>query len=65
MFKYCKLCGLPFETSKSNQLYCDSCRLWLRNNNKKPHTEASIEEINRKASALGLSYGQMVQKYKL
>ena len=28
------------------------------------HTEAAIEEINRKARVLGLSYGQMVQKYR-
>ena len=37
----------------------------MRNIKKKPHTETAIEAINRKASALGLSYGQMVQKYKL
>lgn len=65
MSKYCRLCGLPFEPVKSNQIYCDYCRLWMRNINKKPHTEAVIEGINQKASALGLSYGQMVQKYKL
>jgi hypothetical protein len=56
---------MPFEPLKYNQLYCDYCRIWLRNSSKKPHTEAAIEEINRKARALGLSYGQMVQKYKL
>lgn len=65
MVKYCMICGLPFEPLKVNQLYCDYCRLCLRNSIKKPHTEAVIEEINRKASALGLSYGQMVQRYKL
>lgn len=62
MVKYCRICGLPL---KNNQLYCDYCRIWLRNSSKKLHTEAAIEEINRKASAIGLSYGQMVQKYKL
>lgn len=65
MVKYCGICQLPFEPLKNNQLYCDDCRIWLCNSSKKPHTEASIEEINRKASALGLSYGQIVQKYKL
>lgn len=65
MVKYCRSCGLPFEPLKVNQLYCDYCRIWLRNFSKKPHTEVVIEEINRKASALGLSYGQMVQRYKL
>lgn len=65
MPKYCRLCGLPFEPLKSNQLYCEHCCLWMRNIKKKPHTELVIEEINRKASALGLSYGQIVQKYKL
>ena len=65
MVKYCRLCGLPFEPLKYNQLYCDYCRIWLRNSSKKPRTEAAIEEINRKARAIGLSYGQMVQKYKL
>lgn len=65
MVKYCRICGLPFEPLKVNQLYCDYCRIWLRNSSKKPHIEAAIEEINRKASALGLSYGQMVQRYKL
>lgn len=64
MVKYCRICGLPFEPLKNNQLYCDYCRIWLRNS-KKSHTEAAIEEIDSKASALGLSYGQMVQKYKL
>lgn len=64
MVKYCRLCGLPFEALKVNQLYCDYCRICSRNS-KKPHTEVAIEEINRKASALGLSYGQMVQRYKL
>lgn len=65
MVKYCRICGLPFEPLKYNQLYCDYCRIWLCNTSKKPHTEVVIEEINRKARALGLSYGQMVQKYKL
>lgn len=65
MVKYCRICGLPFEPLKVNQLYCDYCRICLRNSSKKTHTEAVIEEINRKASALGLSYGQMVQRYKL
>lgn len=65
MVKYCRICGIPFEPLKVNQLYCDYCRIRLRNSSKKPHTEAVIEEINRKASALGLSYGQMVQRYKL
>lgn len=65
MVKYCRLCGLPFEPLKVNQLYCDYCRIWTHNSSKKPHTEAVVEEINRKASALGLSYGQMVQRYKL
>lgn len=65
MVKYCRMCGLPFEALKTNQLYCDYCRIWLRNSSKKPRTEAAIEEINREASAIGLSYGQMVQKYKL
>lgn len=65
MVKYCRICGLPFEPLKVNQLYCDYCRIWSRNFSKKPHTETVIEEINRKASALGLSYGQMVQRYKL
>ena len=64
MVKYCRICGFPFEPLKYNQLYCDYCRIWLRNSSKK-RTEADIEEINRKARALGLSYGQMVQKYKL
>lgn len=50
MVKYCRICGLPFEPLKNNQLYCDYCR--LRNSSKKPHTEAAIEEINRKASAI-------------
>lgn len=48
MVKHCRLCGLPFEALKSNQLYCDYCRDFLRNSTKKPHTETSIEEINRK-----------------
>lgn len=65
MVKYCRLCGLPFEPLKVNQLYCDYCRIWPHNSSKKPHTEEVVEEINRKASALGLSYGQMVQRYKL
>lgn len=65
MVKYCRKCGLPFEPLKVNQLYCDYCRIWLRNSSKKSHIEAAIEEINREASAIGLSYGQMVQKYKL
>lgn len=65
MVKYCRICGLPFEPLKVNQIYCDYCRICLRNFSKKPHTEAVIEEINRKASVLGLSYGQIVQKYKL
>lgn len=65
MVKYCRICGLPFEPLKVNQLYCDYCRKWRRNSSKKPHTEAAIKEINREASAIGLSYGQMVQKYKL
>lgn len=65
MVKYCRMCGLPFEPLKVNQLYCNYCRIWLRNSSKKPRTEAAIEEINREASAIGLSYGQMVQKYKL
>lgn len=65
MVKYCRICGLPFEALKTNQLYCDYCRKWCRNSSKKTRTEAAIEEINRKASALGLSYGQIVQKYKL
>ena len=65
MVKYCRICGLPFEPLKVNQLYCDYCRRWSRNSSKKPHTEAAIEEIDSKARALGLSYGQMVQRYKL
>lgn len=65
MVKHCRLCGLPFEALKANQLYCDYCRDFLHNSRKKPNTERSIEAINRKATALGLSYGQMVQRYKL
>ena len=65
MIKHCRLCGLPFEALKSNQLYCDYCRDYLHNSTKKPRTETSIEEINRKAKDLGLSYGQMVQRYNL
>lgn len=65
MVKHCRLCGLPFEALKSNQLYCEDCKDFLSNPPKKPPTETSIEEINRKAKALGLSYGQMVQRYKL
>lgn len=65
MVKYCRLCSLPFEPLKANQLYCENCRIWMHNSTKKPRTEIAIEEINRKASVLGLSYGQMVQKYKL
>ena len=65
MVKHCRLCGLPFEALKSNQLYCDYCRVFLHNSTKKSHTETSIEEINRKAKELGLSYGQMVQRYNL
>lgn len=65
MVKHCRLCGLPFEALKSNQLYCDYCRDFLHNSTKKLHTETSIEEINRKAKELGLSYGQMVQRYNL
>lgn len=65
MIKHCRLCGLLFEALKSNSLYCDYCRDFLHNSTKKPHSETSIEEINRKAKALGLSYGQMVQRYKL
>ena len=65
MIKHCRLCGLPFEPLKSNQLYCEDCKDFLSNPPKKPPTETSIEEINRKAKALGLSYGQMVQRYKL
>ena len=63
MIKHCRLCGLPFEAMKSNQLYCDYCRDFLHNTQKKPHTETSIEEINRKARAEGLSYAQYVSKY--
>lgn len=65
MVKHCRLCGLPFEALKSNQLYCDYCRDFLHKSTKKLHSETSIEEINRKAKALGLSYGQMVQRYNL
>lgn len=65
MVKYCRKCGLPFDPLNVNQLYCEYCCLRLGNSSKKPHTEAVIEEINRKASVLGLSYGQMVQRYKL
>lgn len=65
MVKHCRLCGLLFEALKSNQLYCDYCREFLHNSTKKPHSETSIEEINRKAKVLGLSYGQMVQRFKL
>lgn len=65
MIKHCRLCGLPFKSSKSNQLYCKDCKDFLSHPPKKPTTETSIEEINRKAKALGLSYGQMVQRYKL
>jgi hypothetical protein len=67
MVKYCRNCGLPFEALKVNQLYCNYCRIWLGNSSKKSHTEAAIEEINRKASALGLSYGQRCRgiNYKL
>ena len=28
MVKYCRICGLPFEPLKVNQLYCDYCRVW-------------------------------------
>lgn len=65
MVKHCRLCGLPFEALKSNQLYCDYCRDFLHNSTKKPHSVTSIEEINRKAKELGLSYGQIVQRYNL
>lgn len=63
MVKRCRLCGLPFEAVKSNQLYCEDCKDFLRNPPKKPINESSIEEINRKARAEGLSYAQYVQKY--
>lgn len=65
MVKHCRLCGLPFEALKSNQLYCEDCKDFLSHPSKKPTTEISIEEINRKAKSLGLSYGQMVQRYNL
>lgn len=63
--KKCICCNTLYLPRCNNQLYCDACREFLSHPPKKPHTEADIEEINRKASALGLSYGQMVQKYKL
>lgn len=65
MVKHCRLCGLPFEPLKSNHLYCEDCKYFLSHPPKKPPTETSIEEINRKAKSLGLSYGQMVQRFKL
>lgn len=63
--KKCRCCNNLYFPRTNNQLYCDECRENLYKPPKKSHTEASIETINRKASALGLSYGQMVQKYKL
>lgn len=65
MVKKCRLCAIPFEAKKSNQLYCDDCKDFLAHPHKKPPTESSIEEINRKAKDMGLSYGQMVQRFKL
>lgn len=64
MVKHCRLCGLVYEAKKSNQLYCDDCKEFLAHPPKKPPTESSIEEINRKAKAMGLSYGQYVQRFK-
>lgn len=63
MVKRCRLCNLPFEAKKSNQLYCEDCKDFLYNPPKKPPNEQSIEEINRKALAEGLSYAQYVQKH--
>lgn len=63
MVKNCRLCGLPFEAVKSQQLYCPDCKEWLCNPPPKPQTEDGIKEINRKAKAEGLSYAKYVQKY--
>lgn len=64
MVNYCRICGLPFEPLKiiSYIVIIAGYGYAILQRN---HTEAAIEEINRKARALGLSYGQMVQKYKL
>lgn len=63
--KKCSCCGNLYLPKSNNQLYCEDCKEFLAHPPKKQPTLSSIEEINRKAKAMGLSYGQMVQRFKL
>lgn len=61
MVKYCRICGLPFEPLKVNQLKCDFAgygyAILQRNLTQK--------RLLKKLTVKQARYGQMVQRYKL
>lgn len=70
----CKLCGKEFIVTTHNRFYCSQqCQRANANKlraeyhksakRKKPENMRTIAEINRKASELGMNYGEYVAKY--
>ena len=61
----CKHCGKEFVRTGARQIYCSyECRMAKKKSDRvEPKKTNSIAEIAVKAKALGLSYGQYVNKY--
>lgn len=74
VIRNCKFCGKEYIVNINNRLYCSvECQrknanilrkeYHKRTKKKKPENMRTIAEINRKASELGLNYGEYVAKY--
>lgn len=66
----CKTCGKVFIRNIRHKTYCSAeCKMkmdryrWAARRKKKKSNLITIAEINRKAFAEGLTYGQYVAKY--
>lgn len=68
VIKKCKVCGKEFKTSIHNKFYCSAeCKTKnKRYANEKPKKTnyEKIMEITIKARAMGLEYGEYVDKYE-
>ena len=65
VYKNCKTCGAEFKVSKDRRFYCcEACK--KRHKKKKIDVKSnydSIADIVRKATKLGMSYGDYVARF--
>lgn len=71
MIKECKNCGKTFNSSLRHRLYCSTMckfeqqRYQSKRKKKGKSNLLTIQNINRKAIELGMTYGEYVSKFGL